>query len=417
MTKKKNDCFSVMPPGVDWTPVEVALQRLVDGITPNVGTKTFAIEDAFGRILAHDVKALRAHPNYTNSAVDGYSVCDPDASCHKFEIIDGRSAAGHAFEGALSPTQALKTLTGAKIPKGAQAVILEEYAEISGTHLSIPTPIKHGANIREAGEDVQKNAKIMEKGHRVNARDLALLAATGIAELECFAQLKVGLMSTGEELLPAGKKAPRDDSVYDANRPMITSILRDWGYEVMDFGICGDDPLRIQEFFENAAEKCDAILISGGASGGDEDHVSRVLRAEADMQTWRVALKPGRPLALANWQGVPVFGLPGNTIAAFVCTIIFARPALQSLAGAKVSFPRGYLLEADFEKKKQPGRTEYLRAWCDENGRVKVQASEGSGRTSGLSASAGLVELPHEAGPIQRGARVKFIPYSEFGVA
>jgi len=207
----------------------------------------------------------------------------------------------------------------------------------------------------------------------------------------------------------------KDHQIYDANRPMLKSLLQAWNVEIIDLGCVADDRKSVLAALDRGAKEADVIVTSGGASAGDEDHISSSLKDAGALETWRIAIKPGRPLAMGLWSGTPVFGLPGNPVAAFVCSLLFVRPALRVMGGADWSAPEGMMLEAAFEKKKKPGREEYLRA--RRNGEtVEVFASEGSGRVSGLSWSDGLVALDHDRGPVSKGDRVRYIPFSEFGI-
>ena len=204
--------------------------------------------------------------------------------------------------------------------------------------------------------------------------------------------------------------------VYDANKPMLLSLADKWGHIAVDLGHARDERENVGELLSCGAENCDAILTSGGASAGDEDHISALLTAEGQLNTWRIAVKPGRPLALGMWRETPVFGLPGNPVAAFVCTLIFARPALQVMAGAHWTKPEAFSVPAAFQKNKKRGRTEYIRARLNSAGQAEAFRSEGSGLTSGLTWSSGLVELDEEPRAIRHGDLVRFIPYSSFGI-
>ncbi|CAN0550006.1 unnamed protein product, partial [Laminaria digitata] len=221
-----------------------------------------------------------------------------------------------------------------------------------------------------------------------------------------------GVLSTGDEVVPAGSPAA-PGQIFDANRPMLLSLIARFGHVPVDLGHAPDNRDTLRARLDSA--DADAILTSGGASAGDEDHVSALLRESGALNAWRIALKPGRPLALGMWQGKPVFGLPGNPVAAFVCALVFARPALRLLAGADWSEPTGFDVPAAFAKNKKPGRREYLRARIRE-GRAEVFKSEGSGRISGLSWAEGLVELPEGAATITPGTPVRYIPFGSFGL-
>jgi molybdopterin molybdotransferase len=231
-----------------------------------------------------------------------------------------------------------------------------------------------------------------------------------------YRRLRVAVLSTGDELLPNPDTPAQPHEIYDANRPMLLALAAGWGFDTVDLGHAPDDPAAIAARLDAGAERADVILTSGGASAGDEDHVSRLLRDQGTLSSWRIAVKPGRPLALALWQGVPVFGLPGNPVAAFTCALVFARPALLALSGAGWASPQGFTVPAAFAKRKKPGRREFLRARLDAAGHAEVFKSEGSGRISGLSWATGFVELPDGACDITPGTPVRFVPYASFGL-
>ncbi len=409
-----NDCFA-LPAGVDWTPVDDALELLRTRLTPVTGDETVPLEAALGRVLAQDVAARRANPPQPNTAVDGYGFAGGrPAGAHVLPLVEGRAAAGVPFDGAVPAGQAIRVLTGAALPDGVDTVILEEDVNTDGRQIAFNGPLKQGANTRRAGEDVQAGAVILTAGRVITPADLALAAATGLAELPVRQPLRVGVLSTGDELVEAGMPAG-PGQIYDANRPMLLALLRQMGFQALDLGRAADDRGDLRARLDDAAARADVILTSGGASAGDEDHVSALLREAGAMQEWRIALKPGRPLALGMWQGTPVFGLPGNPVAALVCTLIFARPAMGLMAGAGWQRPQGFEVPAGFEKRKKPGRREYLRARM-RDGRAEVFASEGSGRISGLSWAEGLVELPDGAVHVKPGDPVRFIPYGSFAM-
>jgi molybdopterin molybdotransferase len=227
-----------------------------------------------------------------------------------------------------------------------------------------------------------------------------------------FEPLRVAVLSTGDELIEAGENAGAGQ-IYDANRPMLCALIAQFGLEVIDLGRVPDTRAALRARLNAGADRADMILTSGGASSGDEDHVSALLNEAGAMAEWRIALKPGRPLALGMWDGTPVFGLPGNPVAALVCTLIFARPAMARLGGADWHVPQGFEVPAAFTKSKKPGRREYLRARM-RDGRAEVFKSEGSGRISGLSWAEGLVELPDGAAEITEGTPVRYIPFASF---
>ncbi|KIC40085.1 molybdopterin biosynthesis protein MoeA [Ruegeria sp. ANG-R] len=410
----RNDCFA-LPAGVNWTPVDEALALLKDRLTVVTGVETVPLMQAAGRILAADVSAKRSNPPQPNTAVDGYGFSGPapDGPC-VLPLVEGRAAAGVPFSGDVPRGHAVRVLTGAALPEGVDTVILEEDVTLDQGHIAFRGPLKQGANTRKAGEDVTEGALALPAGRRLTPADLALLSAVGVAEISARKALRVGILSTGDELVEPGDTAG-PGQIYDANRPMLLSLVRRIGFDAVDLGCAADDRAALKLHLDQAAQQVDVILTSGGASAGDEDHVSALLSEAGAMQEWRIALKPGRPLALGMWNHTPVFGLPGNPVAAMVCTLIFAHPALSLMAGAGWQEPMGFDVPAAFEKRKKPGRREYLRARIRE-GRAEVFHSEGSGRISGLSWAEGLVEIQDGAREIKPGDPVRFIPYGSFGL-
>lgn len=410
-----NDCFA-LPRGVSWTPVETALANLRERLREVVGTETVPLEKADGRVLARDHAAARSNPPGANSAVDGYGFAFADLPKGEgaMPLVEGRAAAGSSYDKSVPPGHAIRILTGALLPQGVDTVVLEEDTTTDGVSVAFHAP-KEKANTRPAGEDIVKGSTALRAGARLGPPELALAAAVGLSHVEVFEPLKVAVLSTGDELAqPSGTAPP--STTFDANRPMLLSLIRRWGFEPIDLGAARDDRARLRAQFDRAAEAAHALLTSGGASAGDEDHVSALLSDAGALDEWRIALKPGRPLALGLWRGMPVFGLPGNPVAAFVCSLIFARPALHRLAGAEWTSPEAFTVPAAFAKSKRPGRREYLRARLTPKGGAEVFASEGSGRITGLAWSTGLVELGDGAQEISLGDPVRYLPYASFGI-
>lgn len=413
----KNNCFA-MPPGVDWTPVDAALARLRDGLSVVVDSGDVPLAQVGGRVLAADVVAVRSNPPYANSAVDGFGFrfsSLSDAEIAELPLCAGRAAAGAPFDGQVPKGHAIRILTGAPLPEGVDTVVLEEDTTLEGDRVAFRRGLKKGANSRKAGEDFSAGDVLLTKGRKLGSPDLALMAAAGLRTVPVYDHLRVGVLSTGEEIVAVGTPVA-GHQIFDANRPMLLDMIRQWGFEPVDLGHVGDDRDLLRQTLDAATPRVDAILTSGGASAGDEDHVSAILAAEGNLQTWRIAVKPGRPLALALWQGVPVFGLPGNPVAAFVCTLVFGYPALCRMSGRDWPARRGFEVPAGFSKSKKAGRREFLRARINTDGQAEAFKSEGSGRISGLSWATGLVELPDTEAEIAVGDPVRFLPYSGFGL-
>jgi len=332
-------------------------------------------------------------------------------------LLPGRAAAGQPHDGAVPPGHALRILTGAILPAGVDTVVLEEDCATDGHRVAFDGPVKPGSNTRKAGEDVVEGDRALPAGRVLSAADLALLSALGVASVAVHRPLRVAVLSTGDEIVADPSQPAAPHQIFDANRPMLLALASGWGFVPVDLGHAPDDPAAIAAGLDRGAAEADVILTSGGASAGDEDHVSRLLRDAGALVSWRIAVKPGRPLALALWQGVPVFGLPGNPVAAFTCALVFARPALGLLSGSGWHAPQGFTVPAAFAKTKKAGRREFLRARLTADGAAEVFRSEGSGRISGLCWATGFVDLPDAACAIAPGDPVRYVPYASFGVS
>ena len=408
-----NDCFA-LPPGVSWTPVDVALEMLRQRLSGVVEAESVDVSDALGRVLAKDIVAPRAHPPRPNAAVDGYGFAGGrDAGDHVLPLVEARAAAG-ANPDAVPAGHAIRILTGAQLPAGVDTIVLQEDVTLAPDAVAFRGPIKPGANTRAAAEDVSAGDIILSAGRRITAGDIALAVSTGVARMDVNRRLRVGVLSTGDELADV-REDVGEDRIFDANRPMLLSLIHQLGHKAVDLGRAPDKRAAVRASLNAAARSCDAILTSGGASAGEEDHISAVLQESGALSLWRIAIKPGRPLALGMWSGTPVFGLPGNPVAAYVCALVFARPALNVLAGGTWQAPQGFDVPANFAKSKRAGRREFLRARVRE-GRVELFGSEGSGRVSGLSWAEGLVELGDAEQAIEPGDLVRFIPWAGFGL-
>lgn len=408
----QNDCFA-LPQGVNWTPVRDALDELRSRLSCVCEIEHVPLDAALDRVVAAPIMAPRAHPPFANSAIDGYGFKHGSGRPETgLRLLEGRAAAGQPFSGRVPEGAAIRILTGAPIPDGVDAVVLQEDVVLDSGIVRFDVKLKPGANIRPAGEDIAKADMLLDTGRRITSGDMAMLASVGVNALPVFCRLRVGLLSTGNEL--ASQEAA-SHQIFDANRPMLTSIVRKWGYEVVDLGQAPDDRKALTAMLDEGAEKADVIITTGGASAGDEDHISASLKEAGTLATWRIAVKPGRPLALGVWQGTPLFGLPGNPVAAFVCALVFVRPSLLVLSGQDWKEPDPTPLTARFSKNKKIGRAEFLRA-CRDGDHVDAFKSEGSGRVTGLSWADGLVRLAHDQGPIEAGDRVDYFAFSQFGI-
>ncbi|MCY4151147.1 MAG: molybdopterin-binding protein [Aestuariivita sp.] len=409
------DCFDPND-GMQLTPVSEVLKRLKLRTSTTIGSESLPLDyQMMGRVLAQPIIAQRAHPPHANAAVDGFGFAASTTDQPQFyRLVDGRAAAGSPFKGSIPSGFAVRVLTGATIPKGVDTVVRDEDARKTRRGIEIEKAESRGANVRKAGEDIAAGELAVAAGRRLTAADLALAAAVGEFRVDVRQSLRVAILSTGNELIQTGSVA-RPDQIYDANRPLLLSLITAFGFDPIDLGCIPDDRAALREALDSASKQAHVILTSGGASSGDEDHVGAILESTNRVHDWRIAIKPGRPLVLGEWCGVPVFGLPGNPVAVMVCTLIFALPAMKVLSGQTWSEPQGFDIPAAFEKRKRGGRREYLRARI-RSGKVEAFQSEGSGRISGLSWAEGLVELSDVAQNIRVGDRVRYIPFSSFGL-
>ncbi|OIP83859.1 MAG: molybdopterin-guanine dinucleotide biosynthesis protein B [Rhodobacterales bacterium CG2_30_65_12] len=394
--------------------VAEAQAMLRAALGPVTGREQIAVAEADGRILAEDAIAPRANPPGTNSAMDGYGFAHASLAGGQTLLLDpGRSAAGHPHSHAVAPGHAVKVLTGALLPDGVDTVAMQEHVTITGETITLPEGLSPGANSRAAGEDVAAGAVALSAGTPLGPAEIGLLSALGLAQVQVRNRLRVGLLSTGDELAAPGTTLD-PARTYDANRPMLIALATRWGHDVRDLGHVPDSRDALRAALE--AAEVDVLITSGGASAGDEDHVSALLGSEGNLAQWRVALKPGKPLVLGQWRRMPVFGLPGNPVSAFVTALLFARPALSVLAGGHWLEPRGFEVPAAFALSKRAGRREFLRARLDGEGRAEIFRSDSSGMISSLAWAEGLLEIGEAAHEIAPGDPVRFLPLAGFGL-
>jgi len=358
MVQLSNDCFVAQPASMTIEEaVTLAAERL-----PVAATSEFTLlHRADGRIAAADVLARNNLPPFANSAVDGYAVRHQDLAPEGDSLLPvrGRLAAG-SQDILKAEGGAVRIFTGAAMPPDADTVFMQEDVTVEGGAVRLPPGLKRGANRRPAGEDAAAGSLIIPQGRRLKPQDIALAAATGHRRLAVRRPLRVALFSTGDELVePGGKLGP--GAIYDSNRVMLSALLTRQGAKVLDFGIMRDEPKALAERLAIAAEQNDLILSSGGVSLGEEDHVKAAVEAAGSLVFWKLAIKPGRPLAMGLVGGAPFVGLPGNPAAAYVTFAFFVRPLLAHLAGEILPPLTPLRVRSTFAQKKRPGRREYVR--------------------------------------------------------
>ena len=417
MAQLSDDCFAF---GGELMRADVALRLLDERIVVVAAPEHVALTSARGRILAEDIVSSRNVPPHDNAAVDGYAVYfdDLQQGADTRLKVAGRVAAGYALGRTPERGTAVRVFTGAPMPPGPDTVFMQEDCRADGDHVVLPYDIKRGANRRKLGEDVKQGATILVRGHRLRAQDVGLIASIGLTQVPVFRALKVAIFSTGDELRDPGEDTP-PGAVYDANRYALRAMLEQLGCVVRDFGILRDKLDVIRDALATAARDCDAIVTSGGMSTGEEDHVRAAVSALGSIHFWRLAIRPGRPVALGQVGHVPFVGLPGNPVAMMVTFLRFARPLLLGLAGANAGErePHLFRVRAAFEIKKKRGRREWIRARLEagpDGVPVAVKfPRDGAGILTSLVESDGLIELPEDLAHAPADTMVDFLPFSE----
>ena len=415
MAQLSDDCFTA---GGRMLTTAEALDLIAARVTPVAETVTVGLRAAAGRVLGEAIVADRDVPPHDNSAVDGYAFAH--AALGRGETtsfrVAGRAAAGHPFAGAVPADGAVRIFTGTPMPAGLDTVAMQEDCREDAGTVAIPRGLKAGANRRRAGEDVRRGATLLAAGHRLRPQDVGLIASTGRRAAVVFRPLRAAVFSTGDEVYEPGTPAG-PGGIYDANRFVGIALLEGLGCAVSDLGILKDDRAAIRAKLGEAAGAHDLLLTSGGVSVGEEDHVKAAVEALGSLHLWRLAIKPGRPIALGQVGRVPFVGLPGNPVAAMVTFLRFARPLILRLAGATDVAPNLFRVRADFSHKKKKNRREFLRARLETAGDGSLIATkferQGAGILSSLVASDGLVELPEDMTELAAGDMVDFLPFAE----
>ena len=412
MAQLSDDCFAF---GGKLLNVDAAIGVIGAEIGCVEGVEEVALGAADGRVLAEDVAAASDLPPFDNSAVDGYAVRLADLRDGGSLALAGRRAAGDPGQQELAPATAWRIFTGALLPQGADTVFMQEDVR-AGEHglIAFPSGLRRGANTRRRGEDIAAGSCALPAGRRLRPQDLALAAALGLRALPVRRAVRVALFSTGDELLEPGQPAAAARR-YDANRTLLTAMLRRAGAVVTDLGILPDRRDAVEAALSAASGGHDLLITSGGISTGEEDHVKAAVGALGRLAFWRLAIKPGRPVAMGSIAGVPFVGLPGNPVAAFVTFAFIARPMLAALSGARPLAPRALPVVSGFAYRKKIGRREYVRvrlARAPDGGLLaETHPVEGAGILTSLTETDGLAELAETVSEVAPGDRIGFLPY------
>ncbi len=413
MPQLSDDCFAF---GGALLSVEAALARIDERVALVVERESVPLAGAAGRVLAHDLVAEIDLPPHANSAVDGYALGYADLLPDRETVlpVGGRAAAGHPLGRPARRGEAIRIFTGAVMPEGADTVMMQEDCVAEAGLVRLKPGIKRGANCRRAGEDVAAGAVALAAGRRLGPAELGLAAALGRDRLEVRRPLRAALLSTGDEVRNPGTVLP-PGAIYDANRFMLRALLERLGCVVTDLGIGPDREAGLADTLAAAACGHDLIVTSGGVSTGEEDHVKAAVERLGSLHFWRLAVKPGRPVALGQVRGTPLIGLPGNPVAAIVTFVVLARPLILKLAGATAAPPRLYPVRAGFTHKKRPGRREYLRVSLTRAGETMTAVKfprDGAGILSSVVQSDGLAILDETIADLVPGQTVDFLPFA-----
>lgn len=402
-----------MNPRPPLMPLEEALARLAEGaaaaaIREHESVATF---DALGRVLAEDLRSTLDVPPADNSAMDGYAVRAAEAQAGAVLPVAQRIPAG-AVGAALAPGSAARIFTGAPIPPGADAVLMQEHGEALEGAVRVVTPPEAGAWIRRRGEDIRAGDVVLARGTRLTPQALGLAASLGLARVQVVRRPRVALFSTGDELVMPGEPL-KPGAIYNSNRFTLRGLLQAAGCEVSDLGIVPDRLDATRDALRRAGEGHDLVLTSGGVSVGEEDHLRPAVQAEGELALWQVAIKPGKPLAFGRVGQALYMGLPGNPVSSFVTFLLAVAPVLKVLQGMRAESPHAVPMRADFDLPRADKRREFLRVRLNAQGGLELFANQSSGVLTSAVWADGLVDNP-PAQPIARGDTVRFVPWASW---
>ena len=396
--------------------LEQALSRIVNSIQSLPSSEQVPIQRALDRVLSHDIISPIAVPPYDNSAMDGYAIIYSDLIAAKEVQLQTVATilAGTPYDGELSPGQCARIMTGAKIPRGADTVVMQELVTVSGDTITLNTNPKQGDNVRRAGEDISPGEVILKQGHKISPADVGLLASLGIGEVKVFRKIRVAFFSTGDELKPLGSVL-QDGQIYDSNRYTLHAMLSRFGADVLDMGAIPDDRHATQTAFITAAANADVLITTGGVSVGEADFVKETLEQQGNVSFWKLAMKPGKPLTFGQINNCWFFGLPGNPVSAAVTFYQLVLPGLQKLSGQESIETITVKVPCTSKLYKRSGRLEFQRGILEKNPQgelvVKSTGNQGSHVLSSMSKANCFIILPLECGIIEPGTEVEVQPF------
>lgn len=403
----------------DTLPVSQALQNMLNAVSDKHHSEQTQLTNAVDRVLAKPIISPINVPAHRNSAVDGYAIHQTDLPVNgeiKSLRVVGRVVAGHPYQGSLQHGDAVQIMTGAQMPNATDTVIMQEHVEAEGDVIRIDDRHSAGQNVRQAGEDIQRHQAVLAAGTKLTPPQIGLIASLGIGEISVKSRLSVAVFSTGDEVLSIGS-TPKEGCIYDSNRYSLIAALKKLGCTVLDMGIIADQPDKLHEAFKLAAKSADVIFTSGGVSVGEADYTKQVLSDIGDINFWKVAMKPGRPVAFGNIGDTTFFGLPGNPVAVMVIFYQFALPCLQKMMGVTQPLISPTIkARCTSPIRKLPGRTEFQRGILsltnDGEWEVKTTGQQGSGILRSMSDANAFITLEHERATVKEGEWVLVQPFS-----
>ncbi|EOW0281173.1 bifunctional molybdopterin-guanine dinucleotide biosynthesis adaptor protein MobB/molybdopterin molybdotransferase MoeA [Vibrio cholerae] len=393
--------------------VEQGREKILSLISPLAETESVAIQECYQRVLAREVFSPINVPAYRNSAMDGYALRGDDLERDSYRVV-AEVLAGSHYAKTVELGEAVKIMTGAPMPLGADTVVMREQATQNGELVSFAgAKIKAGQNVRQAGEDLAQGQAVFSTGQRLLSPEMGMLASLGFAHADVFRSLKVAIFSTGDEVqAPGGDIEP--NSIFDSNRFTLTGLLKQLGCQVIDLGIIEDDEAKMMQVLEKAAKQADMVITSGGVSVGDADFIKSALEKLGHIDFWRINMRPGRPLAFGQIAGKPFFGLPGNPVAVMVSFINFVEPALRKMQGEQGWQPLKVNAIALEDLRSRQGRTEFSRGVCAFNTQgqltVRTTGKQGSGILRSMSEANCLIEIAPAIDTVKVGESVTIIP-------
>ncbi|MFK7858871.1 MAG: gephyrin-like molybdotransferase Glp [Granulosicoccus sp.] len=419
MIEKQPSCEDEVEP--ELLPVPVARERLFSSLKRSVQVEDISLNYAFGRVLARDVVSTMNVPSQTNSAMDGYAISAAsiptvgEAHLH----LAGTAWAGKPFTGSVSTGEAIRIFTGAILPTGTDTVVIQEHVRDAGTQVVIDSDVVGGKNVRHAGEDIELGQSVLVAGRKLEAADIGVVASLGITCVTVYRPLKVAYFTTGDELRSLSEHIPGEalpaGMLFDSNRHTLACLLQSMGVEAIDLGIVRDNENETRDALEQAARVADVIVTSGGVSAGEADFVTRVFHELGSVRFWKLAMRPGRPLAFGSVGDAAFFGLPGNPVAVMVTFLEFVKPAIRYLSGMDEIEPVTLPAISESTLRKPAGRVEYQRGIMRVNGEgrlvVASTGKQGAGRLSSMSKANCLIVIDAEVDGVKPGDKVGVQPF------